>query len=187
VTFAYGFNSRAVHKLILPTIINAVALCTNTFLNWIWITGNLGFKAMGVEGAALATLISRIIEMILLLFFIYRDKNHPLAGSIRDFTSWDMNILKNIVKTSLPVVLSETAWSVGTSVYFIAYGFLGSYAVAVVQVAYNISDFFQAVFFGIGNACAVMIGNEIGKNQIYKAIDYSKIFIKITLVMSIIL
>jgi len=186
VSFAFSFNSRAIHKLKLPTIINGIALCINTFINWILITGNMGAPALGVQGAAIATLISRFFEFLTLLYFIYRDKEHPLAGSFKEFTSWNLTMLKNILKTSLPVILSETAWSIGTSVYLISYGFIGSYAIAVVQISTNISDFFQALFFGIGSACAVMIGNEIGKNNIDTAFDYSKKFIKITLILSII-
>ncbi len=187
VSFAFSFNSRAIHRLKMPTIINAVALLINTFFNWILITGNLGFKALGVEGAAIATLIARVFEFIALIYFIYKDKTHPLAGSVKEFTSWDLTLLKKVLKTSFPVILSETAWSVGTSVYFIAYGFMGSYAIAVVQIAFNISDFFQTLFFGIGNASAVMIGNEIGKNNVDNAMEYSSKFVKITLVLSVVL
>lgn len=186
ISFAFSFNCRAIHRLKLPTIINAIALLINTFLNWILITGNLGFKALGVEGAAIATLIARVFEFIALIYFIYKDKNHPLAGTIKELTSWDLAMLKKVLKTSFPVILSETAWSVGTSVYFIAYGFMGSYAIAVVQIAFNISDFFQTLFFGIGNASAVMIGNEIGKNDIDNATNYSNKFVKITLVLSVV-
>ncbi len=187
ISFAFSFNSRAIHRLKMPTIINAIALLINTFFNWILITGNLGFEALGVEGAAIATLTARVVEFIALIYFIYKDRTHPLAGSIKEFTSWDLNMLKRILKTSLPVILSETAWSVGTSVYFIAYGFMGSYAIAVVQIAFNISDFFQTLFFGIGNASAIMIGNEIGKNNMDAAMECSNKIVKITLVLSIIL
>ena len=187
VSFAYSFNSRAIHMLKMPTIVNAVALLFNTFINWLLIAGHLGFPALGVEGAAIATLIARLCEFASLLFMIYRNKNHPLAANIKELVSWDMKLLKKVMKTSFPVILSETAWSVGTSVYFIAYGFMGASAIAVVQIAYNISDFFQALFFGIGNASAVMIGNEIGRGDIDKSRDYSNRFLKITFVLSVIL
>lgn len=187
ISFAFSFNSRAIHRLKMPTIVSFVALLINTFFNWVLITGNLGFKAMGVEGAAIATFIARAIEFIVLIYFVYKDKNHPLAGTYNELTSWNFLMFKKILKTSFPVIMSETAWSVGTSVYFIAYGFMGSYAVAVVQIAFNISDFFQTLFFGIGNASAVMIGNEIGKNEIDNAMDYSNKFVKITLVLSVVL
>ncbi len=187
VSFAFSFNCRAIHKLNMPTAISAVALCVNTFLNWILISGNLGFEAMGVEGAAIATLIARVVEFIALIYFIYRDKGHPLAGTFAELTSWDFSMLKKVMSTSVPVILSETAWSVGTSVYYIAYGFMGSYAIAVVQIAFTISDFFMTLFFGIGNASAVMIGNEIGKNDVDTAMNYSRKFVKLTLFLSIVL
>lgn len=186
ISFAYSFNSRAIHKLKMPVTINAIALCINTFFNWVLITGNLGFNAYGVKGAAIATFIARIFEFAALIFLIYKDKNHPFAGTIKDFISWDKTMLKKVLNTSFPVMLSETAWSVGTSVYFIAYGFMGSYAIAVVQIAFNISDFFQTIFFGLGNASAVMIGNELGKNDLDNAFDYSQKFVKITLLLSVI-
>ncbi|WP_313342649.1 MATE family efflux transporter [Sedimentibacter sp.] len=186
ISFAYSFNSRAIHRLKMPVTINAIALCINTFFNWVLITGNLGFNAYGVNGAAIATFIARIFEFTALIFLIYKDKNHPLAGTIKDFISWDKSMLKKVLNTSFPVILSETAWSVGTSVYFIAYGFMGSYAIAVVQIAFNISDFFQTIFFGLGNASAVMIGNELGKNNLDNAFDYSQKFVKITLFLSVI-
>ena len=186
ISFAYSFNSRAIHRLKLPVAINAIALLINVFFNWALIMGNMGFKAYGVKGAAAATFIARIFEFAALIYFVYRDKEHPLAGNLKDFTSWDKSMLKKVLNTSLPVILSETAWSVGTSVYFIAYGFMGSYAIAVVQIAFNISDFFQTIFFGLGNASAVMIGNELGKNELDNAFNYSKKFVKMTLVLSII-
>lgn len=186
ISFAFNFSSRAIYRLKIPTIINAIALCMNTFINWLLITGNLGFPALGVKGAAIATLIARVFEFFALIYFIYKDCDHPLAGTIKEFLSWDFEMLTNILKTSFPVILSETAWSVGTSVYFIAYGYIGSYAIAVIQISYSISDFFQALFFGIGNACAVMIGNDLGKNNFDEAFDNSKKFVKLTLVLSII-
>lgn len=186
VSFAFSFNSRAVRKLKIPTIINVISIGINTFGNWILITGNLGFKAYGVEGAAFATLAARVFECIALIYFIYRDSSHPLAATMKELKSWDFKMLVKVLTTSIPVIVSETAWAVGTSVYFIAYGFMGSYAIAVVQVAYNIFDVFQAMFFGVGNASAIMIGNEIGKNNMEKSKEYSLRFIKITLALSII-
>ncbi|MGB4438950.1 MAG: MATE family efflux transporter, partial [Sedimentibacter sp.] len=101
ISFAFSFNSRAIHKLKMPTIINAIALLINTFINYLLITGNFGFPALGVEGAAVATLIARVFEFIALLFFIYKDKDHPLAGTFKEFTSWDLILLKKVLNTSL--------------------------------------------------------------------------------------
>ena len=187
ISFAISFNSRSVHLLKKPTIINAAAISLNTFLNYVLIYGKFGFPSLGVEGAAYATLIARSIEFILMVSLIYFDKNHPFSANFKELTNWGMPMVKRVFRTSLPVVGNEAAWGIGTTIYYIAYGMIGPEAIAVVQVAFVISDFFQSVFFGIGNASAVMVGNEIGREKFDKAFDYSKKFIVITFSVAIIM
>ncbi|MFO7887625.1 MAG: MATE family efflux transporter [Eubacteriales bacterium] len=187
VSFAISFNSRSVHLLKKPTIINAAAISLNTFLNYVLIYGKFGFPSLGVEGAAYATLIARSIEFILMVSVIYFDKNHPFSANFKELTNWGLPMVKRVFRTSLPVVGNEAAWGIGTTIYYIAYGMIGPEAIAVVQVAFVISDFFQSVFFGIGNASAVMVGNEIGREKFDKAYDYSKRFIVITFSVAIIM
>jgi len=187
LSYAASFNSRAIHKLKAPTIISAIAISINTVLNYLLIYGVAGFPKLGVAGAAIATVIARIVEFVLMFGYIYKSKEHPLAGNLKELMSWDFKMFKNTLKTSLPVIISESSWSLGTTVYYIAYGMIGPSAIAVVQVAYIINDLFQSMFFGVGNAAAVMIGNEIGRNKMDKAYDYSMAFLKITLWLNIII
>jgi putative MATE family efflux protein len=187
ISFAISYNSRSVHLLKKPTIINAAAISLNTFLNYILIYGKFGFPALGVEGAAYATLIARTVEFILMVSVVYLDKNHPFSASFKELTNWGMPMVKRVFRTSLPVVGNEAAWGIGTTVYYIAYGMIGPEAIAVVQVTYVISDFFQSVFFGIGNASSVMVGNEIGRGKLDKAYDYSRRFIIITFTVALIM
>lgn len=185
LSFAISFNSRSIRMIKVPTIINVIAIALNTFLNYCLIYGNFGMPALGIKGAALATFIARLLEFILLSTYIYKDCSHPLAGTLTELFSWEKPMLKKVFKTSFPVFINEILWVTGTSVYYIAYGLLGAEAVAVVQVSFTISDFFQSLFFGIGGACAVMIGNELGRNEKQNAYTYSLRFIKITFVFSI--
>lgn len=180
-SFLMSFNSRAIHNLLVPTLSSVLAIVINTFLNYGLIFGHLFFPRLGVQGAAIATLTARFVEMVLILGYVYFSKDHPLAVDAATIRKLDIPLMKRVVKTALPVVMSESAWSIGTTVCFIAYGLLGTSAVAVVQVAGVINDLFQCVFFGIGNACAVMIGNELGRKQTELAYSYGKIFICINL------
>ena len=157
MSFAINFNSRAIHQLKVPTIINMLALFINLGLNYVLIFGKFGMPKLGVRGAALATLIARVIEFALMVTFVYSNSEHPLAGKPKELFSFDKEMFRRVLKTSLPVIISEGGWSIGNSVYYIAYGMLGASALAVVQVASTINDLFQSVFFGIGNASAVMI------------------------------
>lgn len=186
ISFAYSFNCRAIHRLTLPTVVNAVALVINTVLNFVLIYGKLGLPALGVKGAAIATLIARGVEFILMISITYKDREHPIAARLSDIIKIDFEMFKNVLRTSLPVIISETSWSLGTSVYFIAYGMMGSVAVAVVNISTTISDMFQCFFFGVGNASAVMIGNELGRNNLNVAYDYGKRYIAITFILNII-
>lgn len=187
VSFAYAFSCRSIHKTTLPMVVSAVALSTNTVFNYILIYGKFGFPALGVQGAAIATTASRVLEMILMLVFIYKDKEHPLVGPIKNYFDIHKDMVINIVKTATPVFVNEATWALGNVVYFVAFGFLGTGAVAVVQICYTVSDLFQALFMGLGNACGVMIGNAIGNDEGDKAMSYSKTFLQLTIVCSIVI
>ena len=187
LSFAISFNSRSIRMIKVPTIINVIAIALNTFLNYCLIYGNFGMPMLGIKGAALATFIARLLEFVLLSAYVYKDRSHPLAGTVTELFSWEKSMLKKVFKTSFPVFINEVLWVTGTSVYYIAYGLIGAEAVAVVQVSFTISDFFQSLFFGIGGACAVMIGNELGRNEIQNAYTYALRFIKITFVFSILI
>lgn len=186
VSFALSFNSRSIHRVKMTVVINTIAISINTFLNFVLIYGKFGFPQLGVRGAAIATVIARFLEFALLLYFIYRDRNHPLAGSFKELFDWDKAFIFKVYKTAFPVFINEASWVVGTSIYYIAYGKVGTDAVATVQVSMTINDFFQSFFFGIGSACAVMIGNELGRNNKDLAYTYGIKFIKLTAIASIV-
>lgn len=180
-SFLFSFNSRSIHSLRVPTLTTVLAITINTIGNYLLIFGTFGFPKMGVNGAAWATFIARLVEVIVMVTFVYRSTEHPLASPWKDILHLDRNLSKRVIKTALPVAFSESAWSIGTTTCFIAYGLLGTGAVAVVQVASVINDLFQCVFFGLGNACAVMIGNELGRKHTDLAYTYGKVFIFINL------
>lgn len=186
LSFAINFNCRAIHMLKTPTVINTIALFLNLVLNYVLIFGKFGAPKLGVAGAALATLIARVVEFVLMTACVYLHKEHPLAGTPKEFFSFDKTMFQRVLKTSLPVIVSEGGWSLGNAVYYVAYGMLGASALAVVQVASTINDLFQSMFFGIGNSSAVMIGNELGRKNEEKAYAYASVFLRMTFVLSII-
>lgn len=180
-SFLFSFNSRSIHNLRVPTITTVLAIAINTLGNYLLIFGSFGFPKLGVDGAAWATFTARLVEVIVMVAYVYRSYEHPLAAEWSKITHLDRPLTKRVIKTALPVAFSESAWSVGTTTCFVAYGLLGTQAVAVVQVAGVINDLFQCVFFGLGNACAVMIGNELGRKNKDLAYHYGKVFILLNL------
>lgn len=186
VSFAFGFASRSVGHAALPMVISAVSLGCNTLLNWILIFGHFGFKPMGVEGAAIATVIARVVELILMITIVYKCK-YPLAGTISEMTDVSKEFIKKFFKTTTPVILNEGLWALGTTMYSAAYARINTQAVASVQIANTIQSIFMVICFGIGNACAVMLGNKIGEGKKEDAFHYVKKFSIIGPVIGIII
>lgn len=175
ISFGFSMASRCIGNPVLPMITSFASLVCNAVLNYILIFGKLGLPAMGVTGAAIATLIARIVEAILLVGYIYKT-NSVLATSFNEMKGFSIDYINKISKTVIPVTLNELCWGLGTVVYSIIYGRIGTYAIASVQICTTVQNFFMVITFGIANAATVMIGNKIGKNDMKSGKVYAKRF-----------
>ena len=107
VTQPFTIALRATQQTRLPLYASAVALATNTGLNYLLIFGKLGLPALGVDGAALATSIARLLEMGLILFVVFGRKN-KIAGKLSEFFSYGKDLAKRIYRNALPTTANET-------------------------------------------------------------------------------
>lgn len=183
ISHSISYNSRAVQKLAFPTAVQIAALLLNAALNYILIFGKLGLPAMGVKGAALATLIARILECLVLLLYIYSKKDHPLKAALGEL-KLTSNLFKEVMKKAIPVILTEASWAITTAIVFAAYGKLGTAALAVTQVANVFAEIMQTVFFGIGNTTAVIIGESLGQKNKERAYHYGQLALYSTVLFS---
>lgn len=188
VTFAFSGACRSVRQASLPLFVSVVSIGINTILNYTLIFGKFGFPALGIEGAAVATVIARIVECVLLIFIIYRGKDqNVLRAKWSELTDFSMKFVKRFFKTASPVIMNEAMWSLGMVMYSIAYASLGKEATAAVQVAITIQNIFMVFAFGLAGACATMIGNKIGEGDEEEGIRYAKKFSVIGLILGIVL
>lgn len=187
ISFSIAYNSRAIQQLKIPTIINAIALLINGILNYLLIFGIGLFPELGVKGAAYATLTARIIEFIAMLSYIYCQKEHPFKAGISELLSFDQILFKRVCKTAVPVLLTEAAWSVSTALVFAAYGILGTAALAVVQIGNVMSELLQSLYFGVGNAVAMIIGETLGQNDVDRAYSYGEKALSITRKLNVVI
>ncbi|MDO5303273.1 MAG: MATE family efflux transporter [Clostridia bacterium] len=187
LSFAISYNSRAIQQLKGPTTVNAIAIAINAVFNLLLIFGLAGFPRLGVEGAAIATLIARVLELIMMLSIVYIKKDHYLRASFKELFDFDFDMYKKVMKTALPVVLSEGSWAVTTSMTFAAFGKLGTSALAVSQIANVVCDLLQSVFFGVGNASAMMIGEKLGQKKPEVAYIFGKRTIRVVWVLILIM
>lgn len=176
ITSSYAFILRSTENVKLPLLTSIVALSLNTLMNYALILGNFGMPALGVKGAAYATIISRLIEVCLLLWIIYR-KKLPVAGKLSELLNLKLLSLKKFFNTTLPVIATEIVWSFGITTYNIVYARIGTESIAAVNIAGTLDRIIFVVFIGLGNACAIMIGNLIGAEENEIATVYAKKFL----------
>ncbi len=175
VTFAYSFNLRSTGNVKTPLVVSVIALGTNTALNYLLINGYMGFPRMGAAGAAVATVIARVLELALLLWIVY-SKQDVVAASIKEMTDLTSGFVKQFFKVTLPVILNESMWALGVTMYAIAYARMGTEVIASINITSTIERIVWVVFMGFGNACAVMIGNKIGSGDDRQVFTYAKRF-----------
>lgn len=172
ITFIYSFSLRSIGNAVLPMLISVVALVCNAFLNYVLIFGNFGAPALGVEGAAIATLIARGIETIILVAFVYLGKG-ALAASPQEMTDVNFAFVKRSYHIILPVIMNDICWGLATLVYVAVYGRMGTPEVAAIQICNTINNLFLVVIFGLSSAAAVMVGNSIGEGKEWLVREYA--------------
>ncbi|NJN80449.1 MAG: MATE family efflux transporter [Anaerolineales bacterium] len=166
VAFATSYIAtlRSIQFIKLTVIATICALIFKTTLGYMLIFGIGGFPALGVEGAAIGTASGWILELILLFIFIYAQKT-PLAANPLTFFTFDFSFFGRVLKTTLPALANEMFWSFGITTYNAIYARIGTDSIAAINVNATIEELGFVVFMGLGNACAVMVGNRIGAGK----------------------
>ncbi|MEG0856757.1 MAG: MATE family efflux transporter [Terrisporobacter sp.] len=177
ISNVFSMGSRSIRNPKLGMVCSSISLVLNIILNYIFIFGKFGMPALGATGAALATVISRIIELALLISYVYFiKKDYELRFGFKDIKSINKDLTKVYISKTIPTFLNDTLWAFGTVLYAVAYSKAGTSAIAASQIASSTGNFFimTAVCVAIGSS--IMIGNELGADNIEKAVQYTKKF-----------
>ena len=161
-----------------------VSTLLNTGMNYLLIFGKCGLPALGIQGAAIATLLSRVAEFLICLVCALRSRILPLDLAAFLRPGWEM--LRRFVKYSTPVILNETAWGLGNSLLTVILGYTDNSVemLAANAVMGNLNRLFLVVCFGLGAATAVMIGKAIGQGQSHREVmDLSRTLLVFTLLV----
>ncbi len=176
---------KATQQIKIPFIASSIAFGCNTFLNYVLIYGNFGAPRMEVEGAALATVISRAIELTIMVVVVFGGKN-MLSGRFKEYFSWKKNMFKRVIKNSVPTTINEAAWGAGIATYNAAFGRMGATAFAAVQAAGTIQNLLMLACFSLGDAILILVGEKLGKGELDRAYDMARSILKIGIVIGII-
>lgn len=165
ITGVYTGAHRGMENPKLGLYIFSVSMLVNTFLNWVLIFGKLGAPAMGVEGAALATLISRVVEFIIMI--VYANKNTRFTLNLKAVFVPGKEMLEKFFRYSTPVVVNETLWGLGTALYPTIMGHMenSKEILAAFTIAGNIEKICTVAVFAVAATAAIIIGREIGKGN----------------------
>lgn len=173
LTFVYVFILRSTGNVRLPTFASIISLAVNAVLTYALVFGKFGFPEQGVNGAAVATVIARIIECTVLLVGIYFHQNSVAAASVSELLYFNWAFTKKIMKPVIPVALNEIFWSFGITTYNVIYARMGTDSIAAMNIFSTIDNLAFVFFIGLGNATAIMIGNKIGAHEENLAFKYA--------------
>ena len=170
ISQAYSGTLRETGETVVPMISGICAVCVNLTFNWLLIFGKLGFRALGVEGAAIATVISRYVETVIVVAWTHRhkDKNPFIADVYRHF-SIPRQLVKSILVKGTPLMANEMLWSIGMAVIAQCYSMRGLTAVAAVNISSTISNLFNVILLAMGNSIAIIVGNQLGAGKMKEA------------------
>ena len=149
------------------------SIVTNTVLNYALIFGKLGCPAMGVRGAALATVISAAVSMGMNMAFSY-GMHLPAGARPSEWLRQEKGFAGRFSKTVVPVIFNEGLWGVGTTMYSVFYGRMGDAAVAAMGVCTTINDLVWVAIFALMNATAIIVGKALGAGDRERAYLYAK-------------
>lgn len=184
LTVVFSTVLKAMGEVKLPLFISILAIAINTGLNYLLIFGKFGFAEMGVEGAALGTLVARVIQTMLLLILIIKSLDLSI-GTITRNELFDWSLTKRFFVITVPSIINHTAWTIGETSYFWIYAQMGTNQLSAVTLVDPLLFVFMALFIGLSDSSMVMVGNNIGAHKVDLAFRDARHFLLLTAVLSV--
>ena len=186
VVQAYTGTLRESGETRVPMVAGVIAILTNLFLNWVLIYGNLGAPSMGVEGAAIATVISRYVELAVVVVHSHRhtDRYAFFMDAYRSFRV-PGKLVARITRTGLPLLINEILWSLGMTFINQFYSSRGLNAVAALNITGTAWNLFCVLMFAMGSAVSIMVGQKLGAGELEEARDVDRKLIFLTEVIHV--
>lgn len=164
----YGTTLREVGRTIPAMVGSVVAVLLNLLLNYLLIFGKWGFPNLGVRGAAIATVISRFVEMFIVTSWAY------LSGETFIRRSWNRmliprTLLQNMMARTAPLIVNETIYAASSAMIVQCFSTRGLAAIAASNIATNITQLFNAILYALGASLGIAVGNLLGANNFDEA------------------
>ena len=168
----YASTLRETSETMLPMKAGIVAVLTNLVGNYILIFGKFGFPQLGVEGAAIATVISRYVECAIVVIWTHRHtKEKPFVAMLSDTWRIPGPLLKQVLLLGLPLLVNEFLWSGGMTMLNQCYSLRGLEVMSAGNISTTVSNLFFCAFLAMGSATAIIVGQLLGAGELEKAVD----------------
>lgn len=186
VTQIYASSLREISRSVPPMVAGLVGVGVNLSLNYVLIFGKLGAPALGVQGAAIATVISRFVECAALIIWTHRNtqKCEFMIGVYRSFRV-PVALAKRILLMGAPLMLNETLWAAGMAGLLQCYSYRGIAVVSAMNISNTIFNTSSVVYIAIGSAISILIGQRLGAGETHEAKDAAWKMIRFSLLIGI--
>ena len=172
VVQVYASTLRECGSTITPMKAGITAVIVNLVFNYLLIYGKFGFPELGVAGAAVATVLSRYVEAIIVVSWTHahKEQNTYIKGLYRTMKI-PVNLVKRILIKGTPLLLNETMWAAGMALLLQCYSVRGMNVVAGMNISNTISNLFNVVFIALGDSVAIVVGQLLGAGKMEEAKD----------------
>lgn len=168
----YSSTLRECGKTILPMKAGVIAVFVNLVLNYLLIYGKFGMPTLGVQGAAIATIISRFVECAIVLTHTHRhSQENPFAQGLYRTLKVPSSLVIKIIIKGMPLLLNETLWAAGMATLTQCYSIRGLNVIAALNISNTISNVFNIVFIALGDSVAIIVGQLLGAGKMKEARD----------------
>ena len=183
----YASTLRETGETLLPMKAGVIAVFVNLVLNYILIFGKLGAPALGVEGAAIATVIARFTECFIVIGWTHRhrERNPFIQGAYRSLRV-PAQLVKQIVVLGMPLLINEVLWSGGMTVLNQCYSLRGLEVVSAINISTTVSNLFFCAFLSMGTTVSIVIGQLLGAGELEKAVDEDRKLIAFSVALCVV-
>ena len=184
----YSSTLREMGDTVVPMAASVVAILVNIVFNYLLIFGKFGFPRWGVAGAAAATVLSRYVELAVVMLHTHRhaEKFRFIRGAYRSLYI-PASLIKKIALTGTPLMLNEVLWSLAMTFINRAYSTHGLEAVAAVNITTTAWNLFCVIMFAMGTAVSILVGRELGRGDKARAVDLNRKILAFTLSIHIVI
>ncbi|MCI8852857.1 MAG: MATE family efflux transporter [Lachnospiraceae bacterium] len=170
-----SFLMRSTERVKPPLVSSILALITNFILNWILIYGRFGMPKMGAAGAAVGTLVSGMVNVLALFFFLLKDQK-TVALRVKELFSWRDGFFQEYMGKCFPIICNELFYGIGQMLINIVIGHQSESAIAAMAAFRVLEGFVFAFFAGLADASSVVVGKEVGSGRLMNGFQYMKKF-----------